>query len=574
MFIFILYLASQFSTQYKDFLNSPRSESLFIDLTRGNYSISDFANDPIVLWFWRSNTGNPEVDSLLKKIHMEKNFYLSAVLRWEAKETNDYETKLNKLNLAAYLDPSAIENFLSYIVLAAEYRKFDHLQTAFSLPVFSDLRSQLFIITNAVLLLLITIFMCGVVYILAKMVYYLRVLSHRIDPLNHNRIKGLLAFLILLIPVLVLRHLYLIFVCYSIVLIFVFNSKEKNWLRFNIIVLLLVSVFASPLVPFISFLKKYDRNYQLYEIVRYDSDITFRADNHDEKKLLAYGLKRRGEFEKALSLYEDLYYGNMQDFDVTNNLANLYFLYDENALAETLYLNALRLQDRGEPYFNLGLLKLKNIEYLESSKYMEEARKRNFSSPLKEPVDITPRNADLYKIIRSKDFKLFGIVEPIYLIPLLIILFLTFLPFAFSRPFYCKACDRPICEKCLKEIEGDMLCEDCFKTFKSAKSVEVERSLRDLADRRRKKLHKYISYTVNAIIPGAGLVFLGKHLLGLIIVFFVMLGYVPLLFPKLFIIPAGWVSLQIHSVLLLIAGLIAIVLYLFSFSLIRSIHAD
>lgn len=574
MFIFLLCVFTQFSTQYKAFLNSPRSESLFISLARGDYRISEFVNDPIVLWFWRSNTGNPEADSLLTKTPIKQNFYLSAVLRWEATEATDYETTLSKLNLATHLDSSAIENFFSYIALAVKYRMLEHLQTAFRLPVFSDLRSQLFIITNSIFLLLLSLFMSSIVYIGVKLSYYARVLSHRIDPLPHNQTKGLLAFLILLIPVLIFRQLYIIFVCYALVLIFVLRSREKRWLRFYIIALLLVSIAASQLVPFISFLKQYDKNYQLYEIVRYDSDVTLNARNYEEKKLLAYGLKQRREFDRALAVYEEIYYTGTPDFEVVNNLANLYFLYDENALAETLYNHAMQLEDRGEPYFNLGLLKLKNIEYLESSIYMEEARRRNFSSPHEEPVDIAPTNAEFYNIIGSKKFRPFGLIAPIYFIVLVIVLMLTFVPLSFSPPFYCAACSRPLCEQCRKIIEGEVLCENCFTRFKSAKSAEVEQSLRNLVAMRRKKLQKIISYSVNAIIPGAGLLYLGKHVSGFAIVFFVMLGYVPLLLPNLFIVPTGWISLPLRPVFLAIAILIAIISYIFSFLFVMSSHAD
>jgi hypothetical protein len=574
MYVLLIVLFSQFGTQYKDFLHSTQSDSLFIALTRGEQTITEFANEPIVLWFWRSNTGDPEVDSLLKRTSMPRNFYLSAILRWEAQESEDYETALNKLDLAVHLDPYALENFLSYLSLAVRYRTFDPVNTAFSLPVFSDLRSQVSIIINAYFLIVLALFMCGFVFIIVKMVYYIRVLSHRLDPLKHSRTKGLLALLLLLIPILVLRHLYLVYVVYAAVLVLVFTTREKNWLRSNIILLVLLGTLSSPLAPFVSFLKKYDRNYQLYHIVQYDSDITFDATTNEEKKLVAYGLKQRQQLEQSMSLYEELYYQGNRDLDVINNLANLYYLYDEDALADTLYTTALRLYDRGEPYFNIGLLKLKNIEYLESSHYMEEARMRNFSSPLKEPVDIAPTNSDLYAIIRSQPWRLFGVVPPVVFIPLIVVFILSFLPFQFSQPFYCESCSRPVCRQCLREIEGEVLCDDCFTKFKSAKSVDVERSLRNLVEMRRKKLHRILSYVANMIVPGAGLIYCGKHMVGLAVIFFVMLAYVPLLFPRLFITPADWISLPLYPIFCAGAAVIALVAYVFTFLVMRSIHAD
>ncbi|GAI08859.1 unnamed protein product, partial [marine sediment metagenome] len=126
---------------------------------------------------------------------------------------------------------------------------------------------------------------------------------------------------------------------------------------------------------------------------------------------------KQGKLEEALSLYEDLYYHGNRDIAVVNNLANIYFLYDETIRAESLYHFAIILNDRGESYFNLGLLKLKNIEYSDYSKYMEEARKRNFSSLRNEPIDIKPTNDDFYKMIFSEKLELNGVVKSTFILP-------------------------------------------------------------------------------------------------------------------------------------------------------------
>lgn len=574
MVMLIVYLVAQFSVQYKNFVNLPKSDSIFVGLTRGYYKISDFADDPVVLWFWRSNFGGPETDSLLKKIHLRKNFHLAAVLRWEAKEIDDYETKLNKLYLAAHFDSSAIENFLSFISLGLKHSDFNHIKTALSLPVFSDFRNQLLIIANLGILFFIVLFMCGLIFIMVKTIYYLPALSHRIVPKKHIQIIDIIKSLILLIPILVLRNFYLIFICYSILLILVLNNREKNWLRINIIALLLMFILSLPINNFITFLKQYNRNYQLYEIVNYDSSCNLEVNDNKKKEFLAYGLKQQGELEKALSLYEDLYYKGNRNIAVVNNLANIYFLYDEPARAESLYNVAILLEDYGEPYFNLGLLKLKNIEYLESSKYMEEARKRNFSRLLEEPADIKPTNDDFYKIIFSEKLKFNGFVKNIYILPILIILIITFLPFKLSPPFYCTSCSRPICNNCLKEIGEEIICENCFTKFKSTKKTEIEEDIRRSVGRIRKKTKRFILYALNIIVPGAGLIYLNKHLTGIPLVCLLMIGYVPVLFPKIFVKPAGWIALPFESIFLIIAIIIAVPSYIISFLLIKEYHAD
>lgn len=574
MLIILLCFVSQFSTQYKNFLDSPQSDSIFIGLTRGDYQISDYADNPIILWFWRSNSEDPEVDSLLKKIPMRKNFYLSAVLRWEAKKADNYKTALNKLSLATHFDPAIIENFLSFIALSIKYRKFNHLTTAMSIPVFSDFRNQIFIITNLAFLLFLAITVSGVIYVLVKTFYYLPVLSHRIDPQGHNKIKGLIPLLLLMIPVLVFRNLYLIIICYSLLLGFVLSSKEKNWLRAYIVIFLLLSILPIPLGHFIAFLKYHNRSYQLYEMVNYDSNNIVETNTTKEKELLAYALKQQGKYEEAVLLYEELYHRNNRSTAVLNNLANIYFLDGKIELAETLYHDAIWSQDRGELYYNLGLLKLKNIEYSESSRLMEEARKRNFSSLSKEPVDIQPTNNDFYQVTISEKTMFSEIVKRIYFLPLLIILIITFLPITFLPPFYCATCGQPMCEECLKKVGTEVICEGCFTKFKSTKTGEMEESLRTAVKLQSARLNRFFTYFLNIIMPGAGVIYQGNNLLGLIFVFFVMVGYAPLLFSGFFIKPAGWTALSLGPLFILIAIIIAALSYIYSFGIIRRIYAS
>ena len=161
MSIFLLLFIAQFSVNYQHFVDSPMSDSVFINLTRGVQDISEFADDPVVLWYWRSSSGDPKADSLLKKLHMKRNFYLSAVLRWEAKEATDYNTKVSKLHLATHFDSAAAENFLSFISLAFMHRDPRHIRTALFLPVFSDFRNQLLTMTNLIILVFATVFLWG-----------------------------------------------------------------------------------------------------------------------------------------------------------------------------------------------------------------------------------------------------------------------------------------------------------------------------------------------------------------------------------------------------------------------------
>lgn len=555
------------------FLNSPTSESIFVSLIRGDTNIVDFKKDPIVLWFWRSKTNKTEVDSFLKEIPIERNFYLSGVLRWEAKEAKKNEEKYGKLNLATHFDSISIENHFSLISLAITTRNLNYLKSIFSFRIFSDFRNQIFFLTNFFLLILFALLFAGFIYVLVKFIRYLPVLSHRLEPTGHSHLKGIITSACFLAPILILRDLFLAFLIYSILLSLVFNLRERNWLRLNFIIIILLSVIF-PFNDFVQFLKGSSKSYYLYQMATQDNDIKIKPETSMEKEILAYALKRQGKLDEALTIYEELYYNhNNRSLAVTNNLANLYYLYNEDERAEELYLKALSA-DRGEVFFNLGLLKLKNIEYLNATQYMEEARKRGFSSLTKQPVDIIPENKNFYNLILTKKLTLGGPIKPMYLLLLVFILFLTFLPFRFSSPYQCPVCGKPVCKDCLEQLEEEFFCEECFSKLKSTRSDEIEEELRTSLARNKNFLNRFLSLFLNILIPGAGLIYKNRNFVGLLIVFFATLAYLPLLFKNFFIKPTGWVALPLSPIFLFTGGLMLFFCYLFSFLLLRRQNAD
>lgn len=576
MFIFLFLLINQFSRQYEQFVQSPASDSVFVALTRGTKKVSDYYNNPVVLWYWRVNSQSPEADSFLAKIDMNSNFNLSAVLRWEALSAEDYATQVEKLHLAAHFDSSGIENFISMLALGVKLRNFNLIRTALSLPVLTDFKSQLFFITNIAILIISALFLSTVVYVLTKTVHYLPIISHRIGPHQPAQWIDTVKTLILLVPILVLRNLYIAFICYSILLLFAFSTREKNWLRLSLIVLLVMYICSLPLNNFITFLTHNNQNYQLYEIVHYDTALDLAPDPGDtyQQQFIAYGLKKQGRLEEALSLYENLYYSGNRDISVINNLANIYFVYEENALAESLYYRATMISDRGEPYFNMGLLKLRNINYSESSYYMEQARQHGFSSLDKEPIDLAPSNQEFYDLLFSERMNFDGVINFVFMIPILIALVLTILPLHFTPPLFCSTCGRPICKRCTKEIGDDILCTNCFTKFKSTKQAEIEEDLRINVNRSRKRKKRIIMFVLNLLVPGAGLVYANRHFSGMLFIVPMMFVYVPLFMPSLFVQPAGYIAFSLKPVFITAAIIVGVICYLLSFALLRETNAD
>jgi hypothetical protein len=234
----------------------------------------------------------------------------------------------------------------------------------------------------------------------------------------------------------------------------------------------------------------------------------------------------------------------------------------------------MRAGSNGEPFFNMGLLKLRSLEYSESSRYMAEARRRGFSSSSTEPLDIMPSTNELYRILLSEKLDFFGTINPIFFFASLAIFVLSFLPYRFPPPFYCTTCGRAICRKCQEAEADEVICKECFAKLKTTENVEMEQLLRHSVGNRHLRMKRTIAYLINAIVPGAGLIYLNRNLAGVFVVYVVMLAYAPLLLPQFFVKPAGWVSLQLTSIFVVIAVVVAFFAYVYTFLAIRGAHGD
>jgi len=118
------------------------------------------------------------------------------------------------------------------------------------------------------------------------------------------------------------------------------------------------------------------------------------------------------------------------------------------------------------------------------------------------------------------------------------------------------------------------MCKDCFTKLKSTENVEMEALLKHSVGIRMRRYKSMIAYLVNLFLPGAGLIYLGRNFVGLVVVFIVMLSYVPLFFSQLFIKPAGWVSLSATPFFAFVAIVVAFLMYVYSFLAMRGSHGD
>lgn len=569
----VLLLATTFAQDYRQFLASPRSESVFVGLTRGSMKIENFHHDPVVLWYWRTVADDAQADSLIKRYAFGRNFHLSGVLRWEARDATAPEAALDKLRLGVHLDSVSVENALSLAAAAVRLRRPSVLAEILMLDIGGDFRNQVFFFVNGAILLLGTMLLAAVVFVMAKTARYLPVLSHRMDPFGHTRIRGLLPLIVLLMPALMFRHLYVLLVVYGLLVLLVLSGRERGWLRTTIGLLIVGAIAAFPVRSGIAFLDGSSRTHALYQMIYHDDDPLLQPRSPEEKEVVAYALKQRGRLETALSLYEDLYRNGYRSVGIVNNLANLYAESGENERAATMYLT-LADRGRGEPYFNLGLLRLKMIEYTAAADAMEQARRLGFSSLATDPVDILPKNQEFWGLTMEDATVTRGYVNLLLVIPLLLMFVFSFLPVRLAPPYFCDLCGEPVCAKCQHEAMEEVMCDSCHSKMESTNSEDIEQDLRQVRSRGKRIRTGALSVILNLLVPGAGLIYSGRDFLGLAAAALTSGAFFLLFFRGHFVVPTGWVTTSLTPLVYAISGVLIVVAYIVSFSFLRSGNGD
>ena len=185
-----------------------------------------------------------------------------------------------------------------------------------------------------------------------------------------------------------------------------------------------------------------------------------------------------------------------------------------------------------------------------------------------------PSTSEFYGVLLTEKLDLFHSIHPLFFFASLAIFALSFLPFRFPPPYYCSTCGRAICKKCQEAEADEVICRQCFAKLKTTENVEMEQLLRHSVGSRRRRMKRTIAYLLNAIVPGAGLVYMNRNFSGLFVVYVVMLAYSPLLLPQFFVIPAGWVCLPLTPIFIFVAVVVAFFCYLYTFLTLRSTHGD
>ena len=269
---------------------------------------------------------------------------------------------------------------------------------------------------------------------------------------------------------------------------------------------------------------------------KYAIDILQGTENRQEMFSLALALKREGNVNEAIQIYNALLERYPNKATVYNNLGNCYAILGrlENAIA--MYKKAVNIKPLVSTYYNLSQISRELLNFDEGDRYFDEARKVDSDAVarFRENTSRTPNiyykdevlsKADFWSlaITRSKGSFFRGTFVPLWLTPVVgLMVSITF--FGLSRvrrnkAYSCKRCSLIICPRCERSLKWGDMCHDCFASLVTLEKDPRDRIAKLMAVQEKKTSRKNILFLLTLLMPGSNLIYAGKVLKGAILTF-------------------------------------------------------
>lgn len=506
MNVIILFLSLTFFKDYEHFVVSKKADLILSQFGQDTMNYRLLENDPVQIWFIRDHFPNPSIDSLLLA---SKSFIrqpeISAALRWEARRLTNRKVQLDRLRQAEQFDPYAFDNFLSLIVLGLELRDAKLVKGTLAglLKIVKDFQIQVLLLTNLGFLVYLGLLAFGFVFVFSHLFKYFTLLGHRLGLMSHG-LRDYVGALIILTPLAIFFNPYLLFILYSIMLLFVLTAKERRWLRLYLAIILLSVPLSVPVTTLSNFLDRRSKTYELYSYFKITyPEAVIKYSRPDELFIVAYSLKKQNLLETARAVYQNLLLSKPNDYEASNNLGNLDCELQHYELAESLYQRAIRLQPgRGEAYFNLGWCYLKELRFLEASKSIEHAKSLHFTPIVEGTSDIAPRESFFWRSLFNEKVRLRFLFNLRFIVAILVVLLLSFVVKPLSEPTRCTLCARPLCSKCAHAAGDNTYCHECWTKLSKTQNEQVEQSVIDVTQLKRRRWEVLKSLGLTLLLPG------------------------------------------------------------------------
>ncbi|HDH50832.1 MAG TPA: tetratricopeptide repeat protein, partial [Nitrospirae bacterium] len=268
-------------------------------------------------------------------------------------------------------------------------------------------------------------------------------------------------------------------------------------------------------------------------------EISTTRDDYEALFSRALELKRRGRYDEAISIYNELL-KIKSDARVYNNLANCYVGLGRYDTASGYYNQALESAEMASASYNLSQLYREVFDFSDAEEYYDravraDARKVALYSSIKGMsvnrfvMDETLENRELWSLAfkwypyysssvslgRMQSFT--GRGASIFLLVILMAVLHVYKSKVSRWAYRCRRCGEIYCSACEKRISHEDVCLTCFKTLVQVSELgpkeRVERILeiqhyRDDKNQRLKLL--------TAILPGSGHIYYGRTVYGFV----------------------------------------------------------
>jgi tetratricopeptide (TPR) repeat protein len=247
----------------------------------------------------------------------------------------------------------------------------------------------------------------------------------------------------------------------------------------------------------------------------------------------ALALKREGYYTEAIEGYLNLMRGSRgSDARLFVNLGNAYYAIQDRAAAEDAYRKALQLSPLPSAYYNLSQLRREMLDFGKGDEYFLEAAKlnpeavsrftsRSGTAPNRFVVDeILPPSAVWGYALGTGNgsfftFPLLATLGAVLMIPGFYLLNKR----TAHRAQRCKRCGAVFCSRCSRVIAWGEMCPQCYSSvIKMDEMDSKERIARLLSIQERQTRRRKTAKILSFILPGAGQIYSGKILLGLLLV--------------------------------------------------------
>jgi tetratricopeptide (TPR) repeat protein len=243
-------------------------------------------------------------------------------------------------------------------------------------------------------------------------------------------------------------------------------------------------------------------------------------------------LKREGNYNEAIEGYLSLMGGSHRsDPRLLVNLGNAYYAIQDRTAAEDFYQKALQRSPLPSAYYNLSQLHREMLDFTKGDEYFLEAAKLNPEAVSKftSRSGTGPNRFVVDEILPSSvlwEYALGTGNGSLYRFPLLISLMAILMIPGFyllnkgtrHRAQRCKRCSAVFCGRCSRVIAWGEMCPQCYTSLIKMDEVDSKERIARLlsiheSQTRRRKRAKVLSY----VLPGAGQIYSGKILLGLLL---------------------------------------------------------